>query len=79
MLKKLFTAIGGGIKDIQVAVVDTAEYIVDEVSSIPNALSDGYSKGLITAEEETEEPLESDGVTSAPTQEIRKTFPANNS
>lgn len=79
MLKQLFTAIGGGIKDIQVAVIDTAEYVYDEVSSIPDALSDGYNKGLITAEEETEEPLESDGVTSVPATEFKKTFPANNS
>ena len=73
MLKSLFTAIGGGIKDLQVAVTDSAEYIYEEVTSIPEALSDGYDKGLITAKDE---PLEANAVTPAPETE-RPRFPAN--
>jgi len=63
MLKSLFTAIGGGIKDIQVAVVNTAEYVVDEISSIPDALSDGYDTGILSADEE---PIEANAVTPVP-------------
>lgn len=80
MLKSLFTVIGGGIKDIQIAVTDTAEYIIDEVTSIPEALSNGYEKGLITADEE---PIEANAVTPAPeettkTSEEKPRFPAQN-
>ena len=42
---------GGLIKDTVVGVSNVAEWVVDEVSSIPDAFSSGYEHGLITGPE----------------------------
>jgi len=43
---------GGLIKDIVVGVSNVGEWIVDEVSSIPDAFSAGYEHGIISSESE---------------------------
>lgn len=63
MLGFMFNKVGGLVKDLQVAVTDTVEYVYDEVSSIPSEIMKGYDSGLISGT--TEEPLEADAVTPA--------------
>lgn len=42
---------GGLIKDTVVGITDAATWLVDEVSSIPDAFTAGYDHGLITGPE----------------------------
>lgn len=68
---RLAAGLGGLVKDVVVGVGDTAEWIIDEVSSIPEAFSVGYSHGLITGSDVETTPdhhtdvakLESEGIT----------------
>ena len=55
MLGFMFNKIGGLVKDIQVAVTETAGYVYDEVSSIPSELMKGYDSGLISATDAAED------------------------
>ena len=55
---------GGIIKDTVVGISDAATWLVDEVSSIPEAFTAGYDHGIMTAPDEdldhhvdVEEPL----------------------
>jgi len=48
MLSWIAATVGGITKDITVAAGNTFDYIVEEVSSIPDAFSAGYDHGLIT-------------------------------
>jgi len=48
MLSFIAATIGGIAKDISVAAGNTFDYIVEEVSSVPAALSAGYDHGLLT-------------------------------
>ena len=58
MLGFMFNKIGGLVKDLQVAVTETAEYVYDEAVSIPEAFAAGYSSGLITSDTvETSTPV----------------------
>ena len=67
MLGFMFNKIGGLVKDIQVAVTETAGYVYDEVSSIPNELMRGYDSGLISGTDATEEATpEEDSPTTTP-------------
>ena len=55
ILDTMFATLGGITKDIQLAVVATGEFIVEEVSSIPAAFSAGYDHGLMTSHTEPRE------------------------
>jgi hypothetical protein len=48
MLSFIAATVGGIAKDISVAAANTYDYIIEEVSSVPDALSAGYDHGLFT-------------------------------
>ena len=43
---------GGVIKDVQVGISNTYDYLADEVASIPDAFSAGYTHGIMSAPDE---------------------------
>jgi len=64
MLSWIAATVGGIAKDISVAASNTFDYIVEEVSLVPDALSAGYEHGLFTGSDiepdhhvNVEEPL----------------------
>lgn len=64
MLSFISRTIGGLTRDLEEAITSTANYIIDEVASVPSNLMEGYDKGLISGTDS--EPTEADAVTPAP-------------
>lgn len=58
MLGFIAATLGGLVKDIQVGLEHTYEYVVEEVSSIPEAFSTGYDHGIVTSPEPIQEDVE---------------------
>lgn len=52
MLQYIAATVGGLCKDTVVGINNVTTYIVDEISSIPDAFSTGYDHGLITGPED---------------------------
>lgn len=58
MLGKLFEFTAGAVKDIYNVTADTAEYIYDDITSIPDAISKGWDEGLVTHDSKPEQPTQ---------------------
>lgn len=56
MLGHIAAFTGGLVKDIVVGVENAYDYVVEEVSSIPDAFSTGYEHGIMSAPDEDEDP-----------------------
>lgn len=67
MLGFMFEKTAGLLKDTYNAVETTAQFIIDDISSIPGSIAKGWDSGLMTTN--TVEPTEADAVTPAKTPE----------
>lgn len=56
MLQFIFTAIGGIAKDVIVVAEKLITTTVDEVFSIPDAISTGFDHGLFTGSDQLDDP-----------------------
>lgn len=65
MLGVIAAAVGGLVKDVVVGVENAYDYVVEEVSSIPEAFSTGYEHGIMSAPDEHEDPYSLPGKTLA--------------
>ncbi|MFA7029982.1 MAG: hypothetical protein WC179_06915 [Candidatus Cloacimonadaceae bacterium] len=70
MLTTIAGVLGGLVKDTVVTVGKVVDTITEEVSSIPEAFEQGYSNGILTAEETKEEYSDLDVKVSEPTRKF---------
>jgi hypothetical protein len=54
LLDKMAAFTGGIIKDTVVGISDSFDWIVEEVSAIPDAFSAGYEHGIMSAPDESD-------------------------
>ena len=54
MLGKLFELTAGAVKETYNGVASIAEYTIDEITSIPDAIEKGWDEGLLSKGEDAQ-------------------------